>query len=64
MATKLSKPVTRETDVRDPCFNKPLMIQIEGGVIRLWQKGTRRKFTLPIKDAWRHAYQAAARVAK
>ena len=59
MATKLTK-VTRETDVKDPCFGKILMVQLEGGVIRMWQKGTRRKFSVPLVDVWRLGYRAAA----
>jgi hypothetical protein len=59
MATKLTK-ITRETDVRDPCFGKTLMVQLEGGVIRMWQKGTRRKFAVPLVEIWRLGTRAAA----
>lgn len=60
MATRLTKPVTRVTDVRDPVYGKQLVIQIEGGVVRVRAVRTRRWFTVPIQEIWRIGYRAAA----
>ncbi len=65
MTTKLLRPVTRETADRDPVWGRLLMVRLESGgrVLRIWQKGHRKKFTLTYADLWRFAFQAYAKAA-
>ncbi len=63
MATKLNRAVVRETADRDPCHGRVLMVRLEEGgrVVKIWEKGRRRKFTVTFADIWRFAFQAYAR---
>ena len=61
MATKLTRPVRRETPAKDPCYGRPLMVELDGHVLRIWQKGRRRKLVVAFPDVWRFAFQAYVR---
>lgn len=65
MATKLHRPVTRETSDRDPVWGRLLMVRLEEGgkMLRIWQKGRRKKFTVTYADLWRFAFQTYAKAA-
>jgi hypothetical protein len=65
VATKLRRPVTRETADRDPVWGRVLMVRLETGgrIIRIWQKGRRTRFAVTYADLWRFAFQAYAKAA-
>ena len=65
MATKLNRRVTRETAHRDPCYGRTIMICLEEGgqLLRVWEKGRRKKYAITYADLWRFAFQAYARAA-
>ncbi len=65
MTTRLSRPVTRETNDRDPVWGRILMVRLEEGgrMLRIWQKGRRKKFSVTYADLWRFAFQAYAKAA-
>ena len=58
MATKLTKPVTRETGVH--YRDKPIMVMLDGAVIRMWEKGRRHKYTIDIASVFQFAYSKEA----
>lgn len=50
MTTKLRIPLTRETDVIDRRTGRPILIKLMpgGSLIRLWPKGHRTAYTVPL----------------
>lgn len=54
MATKLTRPVTRETSVIDHRTNKPLIIRLEEGgkIVRMKIKGERNWYTITIMQIY------------
>ncbi len=66
MATKLTRRVTRETASKDPCYGRTIMICLEEGgqLLRVWQKGRRKKYALTFADLWRFAFQTYAKAAR
>ena len=52
MATKLDRPVVRETSERDHRTGKPLIIKLEAGgkLVKLKVKGERSWYTVTIKQ--------------
>ena len=61
MATKLTKPVTRETDVTkfDAGKHREIVVTLQGEAIIFKLKGTRRTYSLPIIDAHNEAWDNA-----
>ena len=57
--TKLTKAVRRETTVRYMHHSRPLIITLEGGLIRLREKGRRKEYSIDMATV----YQMAARLA-
>ncbi len=58
MATRLSKPVTRETAAH--WERRPIMASMTLDGIMLWKKGTRTRYTLPFEAAYWSAVKLAA----
>lgn len=54
--TKLQRPVTRQTTVACPVYpHRPLVVQLEGGVIRIRRKGERQWLSVALTDIYRTA---------
>ena len=55
MATKLMRPVTRETADVDPCHGRTLMVKLETGgkFVRIWKKGCRKVYNVSYQAIWR-----------
>lgn len=64
MATKLTRPVTRETYATFLHYRRPIIVTLEGALIRLREKGRRTSYSIDVATVYQTACFMARKAAK